>query len=134
MDAKTVRQSKAQQRTEAENNLARLHTREVGSHHINYDQVFDPKTAQTVKGPFQAPKDPAEMVAENQVEIVPPSVSPTVVPQSRVNMLVDSNSHTHVASSYGPISSFSHDPSKDRLQAILSLNHTDNHIHKLSED
>lgn len=122
------------QRTEAENNLSRLHTREVGQRNIiNYDQVYDPRTTHTAHGPFQPAKDPAEIAAANEVEPIRPGPKPTPVPRDRLQHLLDPTGVSRQQIHHDDNGMAVDEATERRIEQIISLEHQGNTLQKVSD-
>lgn len=130
-----IPRQKLAQRVEAENNMSRLVTREVGTRNIiNYDQVYDPRSTHQSIGPFQPAKEAAEIAASSDVE--PPRQGPaaTPVPRDRLQKLLDPSGETqHYA--HPEISTSSNlDPETQRhIEQVIGLEHHGNTIQRVSD-
>lgn len=134
-DPKTIPKQKLAQKIEAENNLSRLHTREVGQRNIiNYDQVYDPRSTHTTVGPFQPAKNVADIAAANEIDPVLPGPAPTAVSVDRLNQFLDHNGETQHYIRPEDVKTVAVDEETERrIEQIVSLDHRGNVIQRVSE-
>jgi hypothetical protein len=132
---KLIPKQKLAQRVEAENNLSRLHQREVGQDRniINYDQVYDPRSAHQVDGPFQPAKDPIEIASAGEVETIRPGPKATSIPKERLQSLLDPNGESHRALNYDSGGKEVDMAIQRRVEQIIGLDHQENSIQRVSD-
>ncbi|XP_049851693.1 transcription initiation factor TFIID subunit 8-like [Schistocerca gregaria] len=133
---KKIRELKAHQSVQAENYLASLHQHTSGNQGIiNYDQINDPKTAQTGETLFKPAKDISQLTASQESEVKTTiSMTPLHVDSERVTSLLSKSPQPSGAPSDGLDQEQSSHPkssTEENLQKILNLRHRSGGIDSL---
>jgi hypothetical protein len=87
-----------------------------------------------MKGPFQPAKDPMEVAAAGEVDVVQQGPKPTPVPNERLKHLLDPSgeSQRHVHHDYGGMDV--DEATVRRAEQIISLDHKSNSIQRVSDN
>lgn len=99
---------------------------------INYDQVYDPRSAHQIDLPFQMAKDPVEMTSASEIEPVLPGPRATSLSRDRLQQLLDPTGESQAAPIHGFSGKDVDEATQRRVEQIIGLEHHDNSIQRVS--